>query len=177
MIGCDAPTTVLPVRGLPPLTHDTALFAALGLRRSTWLIGFSTPGSDRISKHRVPAADAAALLALLKRLKARAKRSCGTTVRFISIHEACLDGFWVHRFLEANGVESHVVDTASIAPNRRSRRVKTDRSDVEKLLDMLIAWSRGGRRVCSMSRPPSAAEEDERRLTRERGWWWNGPGM
>jgi transposase len=41
-------------------------------------------------------------------------------VRVISIHEAGLDGFWVHRFLEAHGIESHVVDAASIAVNRRS---------------------------------------------------------
>jgi transposase len=34
--------------------------------------------------------------------------------------------------LETNGVESHVVDAASIAVDRRSRRVKTDRIDVEK---------------------------------------------
>lgn len=148
--------------------HDTALFVALELSRSTWLIGSSTPGSDRISKHQVPAADTTALLALLKRLKARAERSCGTTVRVISIHEAGLDGFWVHRFLEANGIESHVVDAASIAVNRRSRRAKTDRIDVEKLLDTLIEWARGGRRACSMVPPPSPAEEDERRLTRER---------
>jgi transposase len=149
-------------------THDTSLFVALELSRSTWLIGSSTPGSDRISKHQVPAADTTALLALLKRLKARAERYCDTTVSVISVHEAGLDGFWVHRFLEANGVESHVVDAASIAVNRRSRRAKTDRIDVEKLLDTLIEWTRGGRRVCSMVRPPSPAEEDERRLARER---------
>src|SRR5215469_2980025 len=149
--------------------HDTALFVALELSRSTWLIGSSTPGSDRISKHQVPAADATALLALLKRLKVRAERSCGTTVRIISIHEAGLDGFWVHRFLEANGVESHVVDAASIAVNRRSRRAKTDRIDVEGLLRTLMGWARGERRICSMVRPPSPADEDERRLTRERG--------
>jgi hypothetical protein len=50
----------------------------------------------------------------LKRLKARAERSCGTTVWVISMHEAGLDGFWVHRFLEANSVESHVVDAARL---------------------------------------------------------------
>src|ERR1700751_1245415 len=73
--------------------HDTALFVALELSRSSWLIGSNTPGSDRISKHQVPAADTTALLALLKRLKARAEQYCGTTVRVISIHEAGLDGF------------------------------------------------------------------------------------
>src|ERR1700740_2529757 len=148
--------------------HDTWLFVALELSRSTWLIGSSTPGSDRVSKHQVPAGDTTALLALLKRLKARAEQYCGTTVRVISIHEAGLAVFWVHRFLEANGIESHVVDAASIAVNRRRRRAKTDRIDVEKLLDTLIEWARGGRRGCSMGRPPSPAEEDDRRLSRER---------
>jgi transposase len=70
--------------------------------------------------------------------------------------------------LVANGVESHVVDAASIAVDRRRRRAKTDRIDVEKLLDTLMEWARGGRRVCSMVRPPSPEEEDERRLSRER---------
>ncbi|MBV8263238.1 MAG: transposase, partial [Candidatus Eremiobacteraeota bacterium] len=55
----------------------------------------------------------------------------------MSIHEAGLDGFWVHRMLETNGIESHVVDAASIAVDRRSRRAKTDRIDVEKLLRTL----------------------------------------
>jgi transposase len=90
-------------------------------------------------------------------------------VQIISIYEAGLDGFWIHRLLETNNVESHVVDAASIAVDRRSRRAKTDRIDVERLLDTLMGWARGERRICSMVRPPSPAEEDERRLTRERG--------
>jgi len=53
--------------------------------------------------------------------------------------------------------------------NRRSRRVKTDRVDAEKLLRTLMGWARGERRICSMVRAPSPAEEDERRLPRERG--------
>ena len=76
--------------------------------------------------------------------------------------------FWVHRLLEANRVESHVVDAASIAVDRRSRRAKTDRIDVERLLRTLMGWARGERQICSMVRPPSPHQEDERRLTRER---------
>ena len=83
-----------------------------------------------MSKYRVAPADVAALVALLPQLKAPAERYRGGTVQVVSIHEAGLDGFWVHRMLEANGVESHVVD-AAIAVNRRSRRAKTDRIDVE----------------------------------------------
>jgi len=148
--------------------HDTSLFVALELSRSNWLIGSSTPGSDSIGKYQVAAGDTTALLGLLNRLKARAERYCHGTVRVVSIYEAGLDAFWVHRLLEANGVESHVVDPASIAVDRRSRRAKTDRIDVEKLLDTLMDWARGARRVCSMVRPPSPAEEDGRRLIRER---------
>jgi transposase len=149
--------------------HDSWLFLALELSRSNWLIAVNAPGSDKISRYQIAAGDTAAFLALLARLKAGVKRDCGAVVdRVISIHEAGLDGFWVHRFLEANGVESHVVDPASIAVNRRSRRAKTDRIDAEKLLDTLMEWVRGGRRVCSMVRPPSPKDEDERRIVRER---------
>jgi transposase len=149
--------------------HDTALFAALELSRSIWLLTVNVPDSDKISKYRIGAGDSSALLKLLSRLRAEAERRRDRPVKTVSIYEAGLDGFWVHRLLEANGVESHVVDAASIAVDRRHRRVKTDRIDAEMLLRTLMAWARGERRVCSMVRPPSPAAEDERRVTRERG--------
>lgn len=149
--------------------EDNSLFVALELSKSVWLIAVSAPGSEKVSKYRVAAADVAALVALLARLKAQAERYRRGPAQVVSIHEAGLDGFWVHRMLQANGVESHVVDAASIAVDRRSRRVKTDRIDVERLLRTLMGWARGERRICSMVRPPSPADEDERRLTRERG--------
>ncbi len=149
--------------------EDSSLFVALELSKSAWLIAASAPGSEKVSKYRVAAADVAALVALLARLKAQAERYRGGPVQVVSIHEAGLDGFWVHRMLEANGVESHVVDAASIPVNRRSRRAKTDRIDAEGLLRTLMGWARGERRICSMVRPPNPVDEDERRLTRERG--------
>ena len=82
------------------------------------------------------------------------------------IQEAGLDGFWLHRLLEASGIESHVVDPASIAVDRRKRRRKTDAIDVDALLRTLMAWARGERRVCSMVRPSSPEDEDRRRLSR-----------
>jgi transposase len=86
------------------------------------LVAINAPGSDRISKYRMTAGDAAALLNLLARVKGQAERHNDGSAGIISIYEAGLDGFWVHRLLEANGVESHVVDAASIAVNRRHRR-------------------------------------------------------
>jgi len=44
----------------------------------------------------------------------------------IVIQEAGLDGFWIDRVLHNEGIESHVVDPASIATSRRRRRPKTD---------------------------------------------------
>ena len=79
-----------------------------------------------------------------------------------------LDGFWLHRVLESEGIESHVVDAASIATSRRRRRAKTDRIDGEALLRALLAYKRGEPRVCVMVKAPTPEEEDRRRLSRER---------
>ena len=70
--------------------------------------------------------------------------------------------------LEAEDIESHVVDAASIATSRRSRRAKTDRIDGEALVRTLLAYKRGEPRVCAMVRIPTPEEEDRRRLSRER---------
>ncbi len=96
----------------------------------------------------------------------KAEQRYGVPIRAIVIQEAGLDGFWIHRLLLAEGIESHVVDAASIAVDRRHRRAKTDAIDGETLLRTLMAWARGERRVCSMVRAPSPEEEDRRRLTR-----------
>jgi len=146
-----------------------AVFVSLELSRSTWLITSLSPGSgEKMSKHSVRGGDAAGLLGLLARLQARAQARTGKTFRVIVIQEAGLDGFWVHRVLERESIESHVVDAASVLTSRRRRRAKTDRIDGEALLRTLLAYKRGEPRVCSMVRAPSPAEEDRRRLCRER---------
>ncbi|HDZ72258.1 MAG TPA: IS110 family transposase [Aurantimonas coralicida] len=91
----------------------------------------------------------------------------GQTVPVIVIQEAGLDGFWIHRALIAAGIESHVVDPASVAVSRRHRRAKTDRIDGEALVRTLMAWRRGEPRVCAMVRVPTPEEEDRRRVCRE----------
>ena len=122
-----------------------------------------------MSKHSVRGGDLAGLLNQLARLREKAQARTGKTFPVIVIQEAGLDGFWVHRVLETEGIESHVVDAASILTSRRRRRAKTDRIDGETLLRTLLAYKRGEPRVCSMVRAPSPEEEeDRRRLCRER---------
>jgi transposase len=149
--------------------HQATLYASLELSRSAWLVTSLAPGGGKMSKHSVAAGDGAALLALLARLRGRVERSVGAPVGVVVVQEAGMDGFWVHRLLEAEGIESHVVDPGSVAAPRRQRRAKTDAIDGETLLRTLLAWRRGEPRVCAMARPPSPAEEDRRRTSRERG--------
>src|SRR6202041_2408936 len=112
--------------------------------------------------------DIAALLKRFTQLQEKTQARTGKSFSFIVIQEAGLDGFWIHRVLQSEGVESHVVDAASIATSRRRRRAKTDRIDGEALVRALLAYKRGEPRVCAMVKVPTPEEEDRRRLCRER---------
>ncbi|WP_441690608.1 IS110 family transposase [Inquilinus sp. YAF38] len=146
-----------------------AIFVSLELSQSKWLVTSLSPGGgDKMSRHELAAGDVAGLLGLFERLREKARDRTGRDYGIVSIQEAGLDGYWLHRVLAAKGVESHVVDAASVAVSRRRRRVKTDRIDGEALLRTLLAYKRGEPRVCSMVRVPSPEQEDVRRLSRER---------
>ena len=107
----------------------------------------------------------------MSKLDAARERVANVTGRAPTVtlcYEAGYDGFWLARFLDQRGIECLVMEPASLQVNRRARRVKTDRIDVESILHTLIAWCRGERHVCSMVVIPSVEEEDLRRSHRER---------
>ncbi|MGZ9020601.1 MAG: IS110 family RNA-guided transposase [Rhodoplanes sp.] len=150
-------------------TNLAAIFASLELSRSIWLITSLAPGGgEKMSKHSVRAGDIASLLGRFSELKKKALARTGKSFPIVVIQEAGLDGFWVHRVLKSERIESHVVDPASIATSRRRRRAKTDKIDGEALLRALLAYKRGEPRVCAMVKAPTPEEEDHRRLCRER---------
>lgn len=150
-------------------THIAAIFVSLELSRSTWLVTSLSPGKgEKMSRHSVTAGNVAGLSTLFAELGRKAEVRTGQSYPIITIQEAGLDGFWLHRVLQQDGIESHVVDPASIAVPRRQRRAKTDRIDGETLLRTLLAYKRGEPRVCAMVVAPSPEEEDRRRLCRER---------
>jgi transposase len=162
------PTNDHLVQSGTAIRSDVAsIFVSLELSRSRWLVTSLSPGSGKMSKHSVAGGDGAGLLDLLTRLRDKAEQRAGTPVRIVVIQEAGLDGFWIHRLLAAHGIESHVVESASIAVPRRHRRAKTDAIDGTMPLRTLMAFKRGEPRVCSMVVPPSPAEEDPRRIARE----------
>ena len=150
-------------------TDLAAIFISLELSRSIWLMTSLSPGGgQKMSKRSVPAGDIAALLARFSELKRKASERTRNSFPIVVIQEAGLDGFWLHRVLQSEGVESHVVDPASIATSRRRRRAKTDKIDGEALLRALLAYKRGEPRVCAMVKAPTPDEEDRRRVGRER---------
>ena len=146
-----------------------AIFVSLELSRSVWLITSLSPGAgETMSKHSVRGGDVAGLLTRFAQLQEKARARTGQMFPIIVIQEAGLDGFWIHRVLESEGIESHVVDPASIAVSRRCRRAKTDKIDGEALVRTLLAYKRGEPRVCAMVRAPTPDAEDRRRISRER---------
>lgn len=147
---------------------STAILISFELSQKNWVVTIRLPGSEKMSRHSLKAGDLAALTNLLARQRARAERGAGAPVRLVTIYEAGLDGFWLHRWLCERDIESHVVDAASIAAPRRKRRAKSDGIDGETLLRTLAAWRRREPRVCSMVVPPTPEDEDRRRIARER---------
>ena len=87
-------------------------------------------------------------------------------VPVMSCYEARRDGFWIHRQLEQLGICNRVVDAGRIEV---SRRVKTDRLDARALLEKLMRYEEGDRRVWSVVKVPPKEWEDLRQLHRERG--------
>ena len=61
-----------------------------------------------MSKHSVPGGDFAALMERFAQLQKKARLRTGQSFRIIVIQEAGLDGFWIHRALQNEGIESHV---------------------------------------------------------------------
>jgi transposase len=149
-------------------SSNATLLVALELSKATWVVALSAPFSDRISHHSIAGGDAGALLKLIGQPRSRADAALGQPVRVVCCYEAGYDGFWLHRVLSANGIDNHVLDAASLLVNRRARRVKTDRIDVDGLIRALAALMRGEHHACRPVHVPSIEDEDRRRQTRER---------
>lgn len=154
---------------LPTATsNEQTLQAALELSKNSWLLAIQFPDRDKPSLYPIKGDDADGLMARLDAARDRLAKVSGQVPKVTLCYEAGYDGFWLARFLEQRGIDCRVMEPASLQVDRRARRVKTDRIDVESLLHTLIAWCRGERHVCSMVMIPSVEEEDLRRSHRER---------
>ena len=160
------------VNNLPPAAAHADVVRcvlAIELSKKSWIVAINTPLSDKISRHTLKPCDGKGLLDLCEQIRTRVSRATMKRVEIVSCYEAGYDGFWLHRLLQAHGIRNCVIDPASLQVDRRARRSKTDRVDVEQMLRSLMAYLRGEPKVWSVVRVPSVAEEDGRRLHRERG--------
>ena len=146
-------------------TTEAILFVAFELSEKTWKLGFTTRHGQKPRERSMPARDHERVLDEI----AQAKRRLGLpeTAPVVSCYEAGREGFWLHRFLRAQGLTNHVVDSSSIEVNRRRRRAKSDGLDVRKLLSMLMRYEQGERQVWQVVKVPSVEAEEQRHLPRD----------
>src|SRR6185437_14096840 len=154
-------------RSLVALDQDSTIIAVVELSQSSWLNAGVLPGIERQPQKKLePSAER--LLGLLHRWRDEAVRAGKKITRIALAFEAGRDGFWLARWLNARGVEAHVIHPSSVAVSREHRRAKTDRLDTEMLKRGFLGWLRGERGHCTMARVPTIAEEDAKRPNRER---------
>jgi transposase len=155
--------TTPATRNVQECTTEGTLFVAFELSEKTWKLGFTTGHGQKPRERTVPARHQERVLAEI----AHAKRRLGLpdTAPVVSCYEAGREGFWLHRFLQGQGITNQVVDSSSIEVNRR--RAKSDGLDVRKLLSMLMRYAQGERQVWQVVKVPSVEAEDHRHLHRD----------
>lgn len=142
------------------------LLLAFELSERTWKLGFTLGGGQRPRVRQIAAGALDRLAEEIARAKSRWHLAADAPV--MSCYEAGREGFWLHRYLVAQGVTNAVVDSSSIEVNRRARRAKTDGLDLAGLLRLLERSVAGERRVWHVVRVPSVEDEDARHLHRLR---------
>ncbi len=151
-----------------PASVDYAtIFLAFELSKAKWMLGVILPGSKKLSRHTITGGDVAALAARLAEWRRKAAL-CGKPVRILSCYEAGFDGHWLHRWLTDQGVINHEIDPSSIEVNRRARRAKTDRIDLERMMRAFLELLRGEPEACRVVHVPSVEDEDRKRRSRAR---------
>jgi transposase len=128
-------------------------------------LGFTTGPGQQPRERAVAARDHGRLLQEI----AQAKRRFGlpASAPVVSCYEAGREGFWLHRFLPAQGRSNPVVDSSSLDVNRRQRRAKSDALGGRKLLSMLMRYAYEERQVGRVVPVPSVEAEDQRHLHRD----------
>ena len=141
------------------------LLMAFELGERSWKLGFTTGLGQPPRIRQISARATDRVLEEIARAKGRFKLPADAPV--MSCYEAGREAFWLHRWLVAQAVRNHVIDSSSIEVNRRARRAKTDRLDLGGLLSLLARHQQGDRRW-RVVRVPSVVEEDARQLHRTR---------
>ncbi len=109
-----------------PFDQTHTLVAVIELSQASWLVGGLVPGLMRSPLKKLEPKKER-LLELLVRWRDEALRAGHEIKRFAVACECGRDGFWLARWLTAQGIEAYVIHAASVAVSREHRRAKTDR--------------------------------------------------
>jgi transposase len=150
----------------PSSVSDAPLYVAFEIGKTSWTLAMTAGFGIGAWVQTIRPGDWPGLQHRLAR--ARDRFGLGGEAPVVSCYEAGRDGFWIHRALVAQGLDSRVVDSSSIEVNRRARRHKTDRIDARKLVALLVRASLGERDVWHEVRVPTVAVEAARHVSRER---------
>jgi transposase len=151
----------------PASVEYATVHVAFELSKAKWMLGVLLPGSKKLSRYTIAGGDLVALSARLAAWREKAGRD-GKPVRILSCYEAGYDAHWLHRWLTDQGVINHELDPSSIQVNRRARRAKTDRIDLERIMRAFVNYLRGEPEACRMVHVPSVEDEDRKRRSRGR---------
>lgn len=153
-----------PTRREESTRDQGVLYLAFELGRKEWKLGFATEAGQ---KARIRSIGAGHIRSLEEEILRTCQRWGLQEPRVVSCYEAGREGFWLHRLLESRGIRNVVVDSSSIEVNRRARRAKTDKLDVQSLVSCLIRFHQGEKKVWSVVRVPTVEQEDDRHPSRE----------
>lgn len=158
-------------QGVNFTANGVVLTVSLELSSACWKLAFQDGRRDKPSIHNAKAEQSGVRLqeavTLIEQQKVKWDLPADTPV--VVVYEAGQDGFWIYRALMARGIQTYVVDPASIPVARQARRAKTDRLDALMLVNTLRAWLNGERDRMKVVKVPSEAAEAQRQIMRDRG--------
>src|SRR5262249_31978114 len=148
-------------------THATepVLCLAFALSAKTWKLGCTTGHGQTprerssAARHQVPWLPEVA--------PATRRVGLPATAPVVRCDAAGRAGCWRHRFFQAHGITTQVVDSSAIAVKRRQRRAKSDAVDVRTLLRRLRRSSHGARQGWRVGHVPSVDAAEQRHVPRD----------
>jgi transposase len=151
-------------------TQQTMMAVVVEISGANWLVASYAGGHVRPRRKSLTQGQARERFeALVEEIqRARKRLDVLEGARVVVAYEAGQEGFWLVRALRRAGIEAEVIDPVSLQVDRRARRAKTDRLDVEALVSALWRYLQGERQALRMVRVPSEEEEDSREWQRER---------
>jgi transposase len=154
-----------------PATHNghetttaRVLCGAFARREQTWQLGCTTgPGHKPRARPVTARHQAPWLQAVAQATKRFGLPDTAPVVRGDAAGRA---GCWLHRFLPAHGSTTAVVESSSLAVQRRKRRATSEGVDGRQVVRMLRRYASGAREVWRVVHGPSVEAEEQRQLPR-----------